>query len=98
MTVIQLILVFYLQRLIMKYNRHLDQSLEAIIQELTDAEFEQVSGGIAIGEPNGSNPFPPIDTSWISDLAEQLKSFPGISFGSDAGEVQGPASKPILVD
>ncbi|AFZ03702.1 hypothetical protein [Calothrix sp. PCC 6303] len=63
----------------MKYNRHLDESLETIIKELTDAEFEQVSGGIAIGEPNGSNYFPQIDTSWIADLTEKFKSFPGTS-------------------
>jgi hypothetical protein len=82
----------------MKYNRNLDQSLEAIIQELTDAEFEQVSGGIAVGEPNGSNPFPQIDTSWISNLADQFKSFPGTPFGCHEGERQEPASKPIRVD
>jgi hypothetical protein len=67
----------------MKYNRHLDESLETIIKELTDAEFEQVSGGIVIGEPNGSNPFPSLDTSWISDLAEKFKSFPGTSTTPD---------------
>jgi hypothetical protein len=82
----------------MKYNRHLDESLEAIVKELTDAEFEQVSGGIAVGEPNGSNTFPALDTSWISDLAEQLKSFSGIPLGSDGGEVGGPAKKDVFIN
>jgi hypothetical protein len=81
----------------MKYNRHLDESLEAIVRELTDAEFEQIAGGIAIAEPNGSNPFPQIDTSWISDLTEKFKSFPGISYGDDQGYIQGQA-KPVIVE
>jgi hypothetical protein len=51
----------------MKFNRNLDESLEAIIQELTDAEFEQVSGGIA---PGGC-------------VNEPGYKFPGINFPSN---------------
>jgi hypothetical protein len=81
----------------MKYNRHLDESLEAIIKELTDAEFEKVCGGIAVGELNGGNPFPPIDTSWISDLAEQLKSFPDGSIFPNEPYDYGEPSKTIVL-
>jgi hypothetical protein len=65
----------------MKSNSHLDESLEAVIQELTDVELEKVFGGIVtLATLTEGWGLLVKEADWISDLSEKFKSFPNISY------------------
>jgi hypothetical protein len=80
----------------MKSNSHLDESLEAIIQEVTDVELERVSGGVATLTEESWGPLVK-ESDWISDLSEKFKSFPGSSIFPNEPYDYGEPSKTILL-